>query len=40
MNTVKRGGGEVQDATTGLAGLVINTLGKDRCPPIKDETGQ
>ena len=40
MNMVKRGGREVQDAPMGLAGLVKNTLGKVRCPPIKDKTGQ
>lgn len=35
----KRGGGEVQDASHRLAGLVINTLGKDRCPQLRTKQG-
>lgn len=35
VNAVKRGGRKVQDAPTGLAVLVINTLGKVRCPPLR-----
>ena len=35
VNTVKRGGRQVQDAPTALAVLVTNTLGNVRCPPLR-----